>query len=488
MNTSRKRSENTPGYRASSRASASDEFGLGDIDDADLLVVAEQAENDDYADIDDLDGSFLRRAVHAKDPITNKSNDASEQNWTPTRLPNDKFACNHRCKDRDRCKHQCCREGLDKPPKGPPKWLLKSGKKEELTSNRSSTRSGEKKQTRLTSGGRLKGSSTQSQASGTAEIDLTNEPTGLNKVDSATSHDWSLPHLNPTLNHGPQGKSYRFSRSLGQTLGSTEGGLLSFLPSSTHFNQGYESACEKAPSPELYPAQKENTDSPAHYSSDILKGSRTAREKDDYAYSDVSEAALELNHMGTGFDDTPIQIPRAENDDNPAYNIGSDEDLDDLIDWNPRAPSVSLMNPETSTVEAVSAENFHTDYEMGTRHHLALESLYSAPTSKRRAAGAEGASPFIPDPSATASSPSDLIRAESTSPFWKKVKHRHHGSRTANGVEGTNNAIRPQSPTPAVPQNGIEHAKLHAPSLWETPTGDEEGLLLQEFGSCVDFV
>ena len=39
--------------------------------------------------------------------------------WEPQRLRNGKWACNHPCKDKNACKHLCCREGLDKPPKAP---------------------------------------------------------------------------------------------------------------------------------------------------------------------------------------------------------------------------------------------------------------------------------------------------------------------------------------------------------------------------------
>ncbi|KAJ5292397.1 sedoheptulose-1-7-bisphosphatase [Penicillium atrosanguineum] len=33
------------------------------------------------------------------------------------RLPNGNWACNHKCKDKTSCKHFCCRDGLEKPPK-----------------------------------------------------------------------------------------------------------------------------------------------------------------------------------------------------------------------------------------------------------------------------------------------------------------------------------------------------------------------------------
>ncbi|RAH47164.1 putative DEAD/DEAH box DNA helicase (Mer3) [Aspergillus brunneoviolaceus CBS 621.78] len=35
----------------------------------------------------------------------------------PTPMENGRWACNHRCKDKTVCKHFCCRDGLDKPPK-----------------------------------------------------------------------------------------------------------------------------------------------------------------------------------------------------------------------------------------------------------------------------------------------------------------------------------------------------------------------------------
>ncbi|KAL2840557.1 Sec63 Brl domain-containing protein [Aspergillus pseudoustus] len=35
----------------------------------------------------------------------------------PSKLENGRWACNHKCKDKSACKHLCCREGLDNPPK-----------------------------------------------------------------------------------------------------------------------------------------------------------------------------------------------------------------------------------------------------------------------------------------------------------------------------------------------------------------------------------
>ncbi|EUC49158.1 hypothetical protein COCMIDRAFT_33419 [Bipolaris oryzae ATCC 44560] len=38
----------------------------------------------------------------------------------PVQLANGKWACNHPCKDREACKHLCCKNGMDKPPKKKP--------------------------------------------------------------------------------------------------------------------------------------------------------------------------------------------------------------------------------------------------------------------------------------------------------------------------------------------------------------------------------
>lgn len=473
MNTSRKRSENTPGYRAESQASASDEFGFSDIDDADLLNVADQAENDHYADIDDLENPHPFRAVHPKGRTTKRSIVTPEQNWKPTQLPNHKFACNHRCKDRDHCKHQCCREGLDKPPKKPPKWLLKSEMEDESTSNSILARSGDKTQTKLTSGGRLKGSTTHFRASGASETYLTKEPSGSTMVSSANARDWYLPHLNPTLNHIPQEMDYQFSRSPGRKSGSVEDVRLPVSQSPTQLHRGYESVYGNAPGPELYLSQTE-TDRPAPYPREISKSSRMARDTGDHGYLDVSPFEHDFNGTGTVFDDPSVRKLQDENNDISSYNIDHDEeDLDALMDWDPRAPSVDLSNPEASTVKAISAEILHRGHEPGNKGH---------------ASGAVDTNQFMSGPSRTVSSRSDLIRAENTHPLWKKVKHHHDGSQTANGMKVPDDAVRQVSSTPTAPHNGIEHAMLPAPSQWETSPADDEDLLMQEFGSCVDFV
>ncbi|KAF2239234.1 P-loop containing nucleoside triphosphate hydrolase protein [Viridothelium virens] len=98
-----------------------DEFGDGDIADSDLIQAA--AANSDFVHIDKLEQQHhsqersapttgsKRRKIDQGRPATH-----FQQN-PPARLDNGRWPCKHRCKDKMVCKHLCCREGLDAPPK-----------------------------------------------------------------------------------------------------------------------------------------------------------------------------------------------------------------------------------------------------------------------------------------------------------------------------------------------------------------------------------
>lgn len=80
-----------------------DEFGGDSIADEDFKI----AEASGFQSIDDFtsDGELPRERpgeVHRLEPV---------------RLQNGRWKCKHLCKDKKSCKHTCCREGLDKPPK-----------------------------------------------------------------------------------------------------------------------------------------------------------------------------------------------------------------------------------------------------------------------------------------------------------------------------------------------------------------------------------
>lgn len=98
-----------------------DEFGSDDIEDSELMAAAEKLESlnsrvlpsreDDYEDIDSFDSP--------------KASTKKIKEKEPEKMKNGKWKCNHECADGaptksgGRCKHACCRDGLDKPRKRP---------------------------------------------------------------------------------------------------------------------------------------------------------------------------------------------------------------------------------------------------------------------------------------------------------------------------------------------------------------------------------
>ncbi|KAF2468631.1 uncharacterized protein BDR25DRAFT_394820 [Lindgomyces ingoldianus] len=126
-NMSRRRIETMIGSRRSS--DGSDEFGLDGIDDDDLVK----------ASFGDLDFDHIENYANPNHALTRKNttNNTStkgkgksleksveEDEYEPKQLENGKWACNHKCKDKKSCKHYCCKEGTDKPPKKPVKKVL----------------------------------------------------------------------------------------------------------------------------------------------------------------------------------------------------------------------------------------------------------------------------------------------------------------------------------------------------------------------------
>lgn len=109
-----------------------DDFGNQDLDDADLVAAAEPPP--EYQDIDDVVSSQDDRAAslagkgkprkptianHAqKRAATNEDNTVVDVDQRePKRLRNGNWECNHRCTDKEGCKHTCCKHGLESKPK-----------------------------------------------------------------------------------------------------------------------------------------------------------------------------------------------------------------------------------------------------------------------------------------------------------------------------------------------------------------------------------
>jgi Sec63 Brl domain len=100
----------------------SEDFDESGLDDRDLLA----AENVEIVDIDAFDDEVASLPAR-KDQSKNRNPGNSKRQRTDDdigesiQMGNGKWACNHKCKDKAKCKHVCCKEGLDKPPKPPKK-------------------------------------------------------------------------------------------------------------------------------------------------------------------------------------------------------------------------------------------------------------------------------------------------------------------------------------------------------------------------------
>lgn len=92
-----------------------EEFAEDEIDDQDMVNAAAGVDFNhiDHLDVDP-DGRKTKPGLQGRERI-----DAKQVAWSPERLDNGKWACNHKCKDKTICKHLCCRDGVDKAPKPP---------------------------------------------------------------------------------------------------------------------------------------------------------------------------------------------------------------------------------------------------------------------------------------------------------------------------------------------------------------------------------
>lgn len=110
------------GHVSTSRRRASDniseDWGDGGIDDQDLFTVGNHDRG--FLDIDDVDVvPFDHPRTHGQNRAGPRDSNIATSTFDnePEQLENGKWACNHPCKDKRACKHQCCKEGLDKKPK-----------------------------------------------------------------------------------------------------------------------------------------------------------------------------------------------------------------------------------------------------------------------------------------------------------------------------------------------------------------------------------
>ncbi|EKG13360.1 hypothetical protein MPH_09642 [Macrophomina phaseolina MS6] len=129
MNISKRRMENANQDLRKGLSLESDEFGDGGLGDSDLEGAIDTG---GFVDIDKF--SLSRPLVAPNDfqrPQQSTLKIGADGGYTkqtsgtqpevdgcgkPKRLENGKWACNHKCKDKQACKHLCCKEGMDKAP------------------------------------------------------------------------------------------------------------------------------------------------------------------------------------------------------------------------------------------------------------------------------------------------------------------------------------------------------------------------------------
>ena len=115
-NISKRRTDTSPatlGYSSGLR----DEFGDGGIDDDELVkALSNDLEFDHIDNYPNQPGeTWQENKERRKRPGTSKlSNKANQE---PRQLANGKWTCNHPCKDKNVCKHLCCKQGIDNPPR-----------------------------------------------------------------------------------------------------------------------------------------------------------------------------------------------------------------------------------------------------------------------------------------------------------------------------------------------------------------------------------
>lgn len=173
---SAKRRTETPRSGQGNYRVKEDEFGDGDLDDQDLLAAMVDDFEDEFKHIDDYGNDNDRTtAKSAKQIARTASASQTQSDWEPKKMANGKWSCNHRCKDRSGCKHVCCREGLDKPPKAPKRAT--TGDKNDAPGSTQQQKVLPKGQTTLSLSRSAKAKYTASAASSDViQVDLTQEP------------------------------------------------------------------------------------------------------------------------------------------------------------------------------------------------------------------------------------------------------------------------------------------------------------------------
>ncbi|KAI9846247.1 MAG: Sec63 [Sclerophora amabilis] len=96
-----------------------DSFGDQDFEEKDFEAALADLDFTHIDTFDDLNSKTRKNTLANRNASLRDDDKASDDVYEPIRLKNGNWACNHKCKDKTACKHLCCREGVDRPPKAP---------------------------------------------------------------------------------------------------------------------------------------------------------------------------------------------------------------------------------------------------------------------------------------------------------------------------------------------------------------------------------
>lgn len=337
-NTSKRRAE--PVQPARKRSTTSDDFGDDGIDDDELMKVSvgdlEFEHIDSFANPMDAitrKNTAKNKTGKAKSLATPTTSGADGDNQEPVQLANGKWACNHKCKDKNACKHLCCREGTEKPPrKAASAKTRPSGDGESESTPRPLTQKSPQKQSML-----QLTASKRKISSAIEELDFTQQ-------EKKKRADY--------VNNGP--RDYRDLHQLHKNIQKKE------PPSSLHLV--------------MYQKPAYSYSQGGEHNLSFLRppGSRQSGVSSDYGDMPIDDASphFEMSQHATTFRD-PV-------------NLGNDMDVNDFMDYPATAPVPSrgsdIFGDDDSLLgdAMIGLVDSHSLRETGNDNHGSMDTLEEA--------------------------------------------------------------------------------------------------------------
>jgi ATP-dependent DNA helicase HFM1/MER3 len=399
-NTSKRRTESLEVQRV--QQPARDDYGDDDIDDNELLnMPLDGLEFDDIDNFANTANTTARNIAlnhksnkeKARARATNTATDDDHEQG-PVQLDNGKWACNHKCKDKTACKHLCCREGVDKPPRK----VAKKATNDKNTSQPASQMSAQKDKKLQT---KLQLTATKRKNPNLVEeLDLT-QPEKKSKSGSATNNPEyrRLEHLHQNIqsNKSTPSASTIFAKKPEEAYHGI-GQALSFLQKPA--NQRHETSSdygdmymdEFPPEPSTYGNENENghshaapiPDSTTNYSAKApLASQRSDTFDDDSLLGDAMIGLGDSQNLASipGFNDSGVQLSEGPTGFDYDYDYEADLQDDDFPVGIEAADVNDILQVEQ--IEPASPTDFPNAPERPSSTHY--ESVHFQPTTTRSA-------------------------------------------------------------------------------------------------------